>query len=403
MEKVKENEITFEKLGEVYSRSTIEIKNEALYNKINRLIGNHFPNVRGGWMFYFPCKDEKGKEYLIPFFVGKTRHGSIFVEIRNGGSFEVRKEEGEKRKEEEKEEDFLFSLIDKAIEIQSSLTQEEIEKKVIFRYAKIKRKELYPPELSEEEANKLLKDYEESQKTKKPKNKISLFFFYLRQVFMQKKLNLEIYLNVFSILAKELTKKKLERIERKMNETSNIDYKTFLKGWYEDLSKEYKTLEDLKPEEVYKRCADFRRVFPFDRLEGVNPKKISNRQLLRSIDEDRKRGTHTFELEMYGIELLPSNKEFFIFPLNVEGLYMEYLDAIRVLIEKKIPFSTDETLLKEAIAIATGEKVVWVHDFEIPESKLSKVIEWEELPAPREIFSLLIDKKTPKLKLEIRK
>jgi len=144
MEKIKneEKEITFEKLEILSSRGTERIKNTALYNKIEEFVNKYypereFPNGEKHWVFYFPCKDEsEGKEYLIPFYINRTIHGDFWVKIRTGETFLIEREGDEKNKKEE----LLSLLISKAMEIQGSLTKEEIESKVLYRYAWIKIK-----------------------------------------------------------------------------------------------------------------------------------------------------------------------------------------------------------------------------------------------------------------------
>jgi len=341
MEREKER-ITFEKLTNLFTLGTMHIKNEALYNKIEKFVNAYhpereFPKGEKSWVFYFPCEDEEeGKEYLIPFFINKIRNGNFWVKIRDGGEFLIEKD----GKEENKKEELLFSLINRAMEIQNSLTKKEIESKIVYRYGRIQRKYLCEPELTKEEGKKVLKDYERNRKTKRIN------------------INLDIYLNVAAMV---------------------------IRGIVNDPE-----LESLKPKEVYDRSVDFRRVYPFNRLNEIkNLKEISGEQLLKSVKEDRKTACHTFEITS-GVVLFPSKREFFV-GLRDPGAYMEYLKAIEILIKNKIPFSTDKKLLKDMINFATGEAIVEVMDIEIPKENYSKVIEWEELPVPK-----------PKSKLEIR-
>jgi len=344
MEKIKdrEKEITFERVTVLSSRSTERIKNTALYNKIEEFVNKYypereFPNGEKHWVFYFPCKDEsEGKEYLIPFYINRTIHGDFWVAIRAGGEFLIEKGDGEKNEKVE----VLSLLISKAAEIQSSLSKKEIENKVVYRYGKIQRKHLCKPELTKEEGEKILKDYKRNQKTKRID------------------MNLDVYLNVAAIV---------------------------IRGVVNDPQ-----LENLKPKEIYNKFADFRRVYPFNKLDQIKDlREISGEQLIRSVEEDRKSGCHTFEI-LPGVELLPSEREFFV-GLNDLGAYMEYLKTIKILIENKIPFSTNKQLLKDVINFATGEAIVEVMDVDIPQENYSKVIEWEELPVPK-----------PKSKLEVR-
>jgi hypothetical protein len=153
MEKVKKDEITFEKLVSIASPGTVEINNETLYNKIDLLVNKYYPVVREFkykdlpkpirtiyWQFYFPCKDEEeGREYLIPFLISKTRNGDFFVELRPANETFIITKEGP-HAEKDKREELLSLIIDKAIEIQDTLTKEEIESKVVYRYAWIKIK-----------------------------------------------------------------------------------------------------------------------------------------------------------------------------------------------------------------------------------------------------------------------
>jgi hypothetical protein len=188
MEKVKRNEITFEKLTSLASPSTVEIKNEALYNKINWLVNNYYPVVKEFksrdlpepiktiyWQFYFPCKDEEeGKEYLVPFLINKTRNGALFVGIRGDGVILIRKEGPQT--EEDKREELLSLIIDRAIEIQDTLTKEEIESRVVYRCAwiKIKRRiqRVLDVDIPKEKLSKVIK-WEELP-VPKPKSKLEI-------------------------------------------------------------------------------------------------------------------------------------------------------------------------------------------------------------------------------------
>jgi hypothetical protein len=327
MEKAREKGITFEKLAEIYSPIPTEIKSEDLYKAIERFVEKYecYP-MKDTWTFYFPCE-----ENLILFSVFKHPNGDFSLEIREGGIFLIKK--GEEEKNEKKQ--LLLSLIESAEKIQDKLTRKEIEEKIVYRYAWIKRRYIRKPELTREEGRKLLEDYKKSQENKQKED-----------------INLERYLDVAAMLIKEITKDP--------------------------------RYEGLEPKEVYQESADFRRVPPFNQLDKIkNPSKVSNQQLLEAKKEDRKRGCHTFEILADTIELLPSDGEFFVLPIKIEVFYIEYLKAIQILIENKIPFSTSEEDLKYAINLATGDQIVKMVDVDIPKEKYSKVEKWEKLPLPK--------------------
>jgi len=343
MEKIRKKEITFEKLTEIYSPIPTEIKSEDLYKAIERFVEKYecYP-MKDTWTFYFPCE-----ENLILFSVFKLPNGDFSLEIREGGIFLIKK--GEEEENEEKEDkltqkeieeenekkQFLLSLIESAEKIQDKLTRKEIEEKIVYRYAWIKRRYIHKPELTREEGRKLLEDYKKSQKNKQKED-----------------INLEKYLEVAAMLIKEITKDP--------------------------------RFEGLEPKEVYQKSADFRRVPPFNQLDKIkNPKEISNQQLLEAREKDREEGCHSFEILADTIELVPSDGEFFVLPIKIEGFYIKYLKAIQILIENKIPFSTSEEYLKYAINLATGDQIVKMVDVDIPKEKYSKVEKWEKLPLPK--------------------
>jgi len=321
METQKRSEITFEKLANFPYSGLLRINSISLHKKIEELANTYYPIQQNIWIFYFQCE-----ENLVPFFITKLQDGNFFIRIRNSGNILISKEKEEKNENMQ----FLFSLLESTEKIQSKLTQKDIEEKVIFRYGKVKKKYIQQPELTIEKGEEILSEYE-----KRKHQPIEI--------------TLKKYLDVAALLIVNI--KKDEEFEK------------------------------LNPTQIYTMNADFRRVAPFNRLDKISDlNSVSNKQLLRSVEEDRETGSHTFEI-LPGIELLPSTSEFYIIMVN-EKAYLDYLKAIEILIKKEVSYSTDKNELEYAIKLATGEVIVEVMDIDIPNQIYPKV-KWEELPAPK--------------------
>lgn len=331
-----EETLFIEKELELYSHKTLSL--------LKKLSNIAFPNYIFGkydkrWInFYFPCYLDE-KIIIIPFalILYKNNYYLYFSGINQECRYFYTNIKIDKNSKENNLVDLINRIIENSIIIFKSLNKEKLEKMVPirFREGEIKRKFVYKPYLSKEEAKIIENAYLKNLKTTSGKREISL----------------KEYLDVASIAIRSI---------------------------YND---------DETPEQLYKKYSDFRRG---DILEID---KNNSSAFLEWDKKNRDTGLHSYEIITgylrEGIKLFPpfysSNNRYIL--SSSEEYYPFLIRIVKTFINLKIPFEFD---YKKVLKYLTGEDYIEVNSGDYnsiviceEEDPLAKKVKWKELKLPK--------------------
>jgi len=346
-----------------FEKERIEINSSQLFESTKRLSEMVYPSVTYGnndirWLnLYLPVIPDMPLEpakdvALIPFSLvfqkligGKRYIISLPLVLISQNSIDKNKHYILRknvtitlRKGEERADEIYKLMLEEAANLLNRMKNSDIKLEnyvpYLFRKGKVKSKYVVQPQISEDEARRILELYEK-------RNKGEIY-----------PISLEDYLKVARICLRAM--------------------------FPEDAH--------LSDKEIYRKHADFRH----GGMLEIDPK---DKKAFEEWYESREwEGSHPFEIvagySTFGISLYPPTEENkrFIISVGSVAYYLLYLKAVRALIEENIPF--DAPQLEEVVNHLAGEVYIPVNEEGginccVGNEKFLKYVEWKELKLPK--------------------